>query len=173
MYNCVYKYRNNKFKHRIVSEPFLYQLQATSPSAEMPSHQKEETGYLAVGVFTALQALPVKNAIVTVYDFLEDGTEHIHAHLITDENGRVPDIELPVYHDLSRLYGSTEYYFTTYNLRVLAENFYPVNVLNFRIYPGIKTNYRINLLPVIHGETTYTPQQTIITPDCPLDRSNY
>lgn len=71
-----------------------------------------ENGTLSVGVFTACQALPVKGAEVTVYDILEDGTEHIHALYITDENGRIPDVVLPVLHDSQNLYGSPKYPFT-------------------------------------------------------------
>jgi len=132
-----------------------------------------EEGILSVRVFTALQALPVKNAEVTVYDLLENGQEHIHAYSITDENGIIPDIELPVQHDPMHLFGSHKYHFTTYNIRVNADNFYPVNVLNFRIFPGEKTNYRIEMLPIIPGETVHTPDQIIIIPNSLIDEQNY
>jgi len=37
----------------------------------------------------------------------------------------------------------------------------------------MKTNYTIDLLPIIPGETTYTPEQTVIIPPSPIDGSNF
>lgn len=165
-----YKYGVYKAKNMLnIKMTLNQQLSKSSEYFDIFSENKIEKGILSVGVFTALQALPVKGAEVTVYDFLENGTEHIHAHSITDGNGKIHDIELPVQHDPLQLYGSTKYHFTTYNIRVTADNFYPVNILNFRIFPGEKTSYIIDMFPVIPGETVYTPEQTIIIPKSPID----
>lgn len=136
-------------------------------------HNQIEEGTLSVGVFTALQALPVKGAEVIVYDILENGTEHIHAYFVTDENGRIPDIILPIQHDPLRLFGSTVYHYTTYNIRVKAVNFYPVNILNFRLFPNTKTIYTIEMLPIIPGETVHTPEEILVIPPSPIDESNF
>jgi len=165
------KYRAYKVKNKLLNEKPV-----NSPNMiylETPLQNYIEEGTLSVRVFTASQALPVKNAEVTVYDLLEDGQEHIHAYSITDENGIIPDIKLPVQHDPQHVFGSPKYHFTIYNIRVTAENFYPVNVLNFRIFPGEKTNYTIEMLPVIPGETIHTPEQTIIVPNSLIDEQNY
>lgn len=136
------------------------------PPDETP--ESEETGTLAVGVFTALGALPVENASVNVYRILEGGEEQSYAQNTTDSSGKVPDILLPVMRDPL---DTSQYYFTTYNMRVIAQNYYTVNVLNFRIFPGIKTNYKVDMIPVVAGETG-APEQTFIIPSSPIDNSN-
>ncbi|MGB4438612.1 MAG: hypothetical protein WBJ13_05155 [Sedimentibacter sp.] len=144
--------------------------------AEIPVQQpiiddtiaKTETGYLIVRVYTALGALPVENAAITVYETLANGEQLIHAQLISDANGSVPDIELPVTYNPSDPHMSPEYYFKPYNLRVQANNFYTINVLNLRIFPGIKTFYKIDMIPVIAGETG-APEQTFVIPPSPIE----
>lgn len=136
------------------------------PPNETP--ESEETGTLSVGVFTALGALPVENASVIVYRVLDEGEVQSYAQQTSDSSGRVPDIMLPVIRDPL---DTSQYYFTTYNLRVLAQNYYTVNVLNLRMFPGIKTNYKIDMIPVVAGETG-APEQTFIIPPSPIDNSN-
>jgi len=151
-----------------MAKNMLVKITETPPADE--DHAREEaaaeTGYLAVGVYTALGALPVENAEVTVYHILENGEVDTHAQLYTDVSGSVPDIELPVIHDPSQM---SSYYFTNYNLRVMANNYYTVNVLNTRIFPGIKTIYKIDMIPVIAGEAGAVPEQTFIIPPSPID----
>ncbi len=154
----------------VEQQPITETPEESQPIAEIPPGV--ETGYIAVGVFTALGALPVENALVTVYDILENGEEHLHGKLTTDSSGRIPDIELPVVHNPLNPLESTKYYFTTYNLRAQANNYYTVNVLGIRIFPNIKTNYRIDMIPVVAGETGIAPEQTFIIPPSPIDRSN-
>lgn len=141
-------------------------LETPQPPEETP--ESEETGTLAVRVFTALGALPVENASVIVYRILEGGEEQLYSQQTTDSSGKVADILLPVIRDPL---DTSKYYFTTYNMRVLAQNFYTVNVLNFRIFPTIKTDYKVDMIPVVAGETG-APEQTYIIPPSPIDRSN-
>jgi len=129
-----------------------------------------ETGSLAVGVFTALGALPVQNASVIVYEILGSGEEYVYSQQVTDANGRVLDVELPVFYDQLNPLESPEYYFNTYNMRVMANNYYTVNLLNFRIFPGIKTNYTVDMIPVVAGETGTVPEQTFIVPPSHINR---
>lgn len=162
-----------KFNNRNnISKPYtaknmMVKSAETPPQPSDESPQSEETGTLAVGVFTALGALPVENAAVTVYRVLDDGEVQSYAQLTSDSSGRVPDILLPVIRDPL---DTSQYYFTTYNLRVLAQNYYTVNVLNLRMFPGIKTNYKIDMIPVVAGETG-APEQTFIIPPSPIDSS--
>ena len=133
---------------------------------------KVETGYIAVGVFTALQALPVPGAVVTIYTINQQGEENAIYHLITDENGRVPTVELPVIYNPENPLESSKYYFTTYNMRVQAINYYTVNIIDIRVFPGITTAYRIDMIPAIPGPTKEQPEQKIIIPSSPIDKSN-
>lgn len=130
-----------------------------------------KTGNLSVGVFTALQALPVSDAVVTIYLFDKDGEEEPLYILVTDENGRIPDVELPVSYNPDDPFSSSEYYFTQYNLRVQAINYYTVNILDVRVFPDVTTVYKIDLIPVMAG-TAKEPEQTIVIPPSPIDESN-
>ena len=169
-FNRYYNFNTNPYiaKNKLVKKADVHSPLPTN--GELPD--ESETGYIAVGVFTALGALPVENALVTVYDLLQDGSEHLHSQVLTDGSGRIPDIELPVVQNPLNSTTSPKYYFTNYNLRVKADNFYTVNVLGIRIFPGIKTNYKIDLIPVFVGETEIIPEQTFIIPQSPLDQSN-
>ncbi|MFA9421999.1 MAG: hypothetical protein ACERLG_00360 [Sedimentibacter sp.] len=171
----MYNNRNNNFNHGpyIAKNMLIKKAEISTeqpPIVEIPDGA--ETGYICISVFTALGALPVENAIVTVYNILDNGEEHLHAKLLTDSSGRVPDIELPVLHDPLNPLVSPNYYFTTYNLRTQADNFYTVNVLGIRIFPGIKTNYKIDLIPLMADEKGKIPEQTFIIPPSTIDRSN-
>jgi hypothetical protein len=138
----------------------------------LPSNQQEETqpssnevGYINVGVYTASGALPVKDAVVTIYHTYDGGEEHVLYHMVTDESGRVPTMEVPIeYRGIGQ---QTEYTYSTYNLRVQAIGYYTHNVLDLQVYPNISTNFRINLIPVAQGIPSNGNEQTIIIPPRP------
>ncbi len=147
-----------------------------APPEEVPTQdvtQEEETGAVSVGVYTASRALPVQDAVVTVFHVDENGDEHVLAHYVTDRNGRIPDIILPVIYNPSDPMESTEFYFSTYNLRVQAFNYYTQNVLDIRIFPNTTTRFNIDLIPVAAGvPSDAAPEQTIVIPPSPADFSN-
>lgn len=155
--------------------------QEKTPTKNKPTNEEKtvlenkgelKTGYIAVGVFTALQALPVPDAVVTIYLFNSDGEEEALYILVTDANGRIPDVELPVSYNPNNPLVSSEYYFTSYNIRVQAINYYTVNILDVRVFPDITTVYRINMIPVIAGTPKEKSEQTIVIPPSPIDKSN-
>jgi 5-hydroxyisourate hydrolase-like protein (transthyretin family) len=160
---------NNKYispKPYTAKNMMIKTLETPQPPEE--TQISEENGTLSVGVFTALGALPVENASVIVYRILDGGQEQSYSQQTTDSSGKVADITLPV---IQEPLDTSKYYFTTYNMRVIAQNYYTVNVLNFRIFPGIKTNYKVDMIPVVAGETG-APEQTYIIPPSIIDRSN-
>ncbi|MFA9424056.1 MAG: hypothetical protein ACERLG_10790 [Sedimentibacter sp.] len=131
----------------------------------------DETGYINVGVYTALGALPVKDAVVTIYYL--DGEDEIVLYLVaTDESGRVPEMEVPVFYDENNPLQNTDFYFTTYNMRIQAIGYYTVNVLDLRVFPNTATNYRVVLIPVMEDGTEEKPSKVIIIPKSPADNSN-
>lgn len=148
--------------------------EGTQPRTGAPEAPSEEpqVGYISVGVYTALGALPVPNAVVTIYTIDESGEENALYHYVTDENGRIPNVALPSFYNPSNPLESPKYYFTTYNMRVQAINYYTVNVLDLRVFPGVTTVYRIDLIPVMAGPETDHPERTIIIPPSPIDKSN-
>lgn len=136
-----------------------------------PQPEEEEVGYISVGVFTASGALPVEDAVVIVYTTDVYGDEVVLAHLVTDANGQVPIIEVPVVYDSANILESSNYFFSTYNLRVMAINYYTVNILDIRVFPNTTTNYTIDMIPVPAGTTTNT-ERTFVIPPSPVDISN-
>jgi len=146
---------------------------APAAPGTFPQAEPEEIGYISVGVFTASGALPVQDAVVTVYILDDAGEENVISHLITDANGQVPTIELPVQHDTRNPLESSKYFFSTYNLRVQAINYYTVNILDFRVFPNTTTNFMIEMIPVAAGPASSTgPDTTYVVPPSPIDISN-
>lgn len=142
------------------------------PSQQLPTQEpKVSEGFVNVGVYTALGALPVKDAVVTLYITDEHGEEHALYHLVTDQNGRVPKMTLPVIYNPENPNESAEYFFSTYNLRVQAIGYYTQNILDLRVFPDTATNYNINLIPVKLGGTE-EESRTLVIPPSPIDKSN-
>lgn len=138
----------------------------------VPAEVPEEIGYISVGVFTASGALPVEDAVVTVYTLDENGEENVISHLVSDANGQVPVIKLPVHYDRFNPLESSEYFFSTYNLRVQAINYYTQNIHDLRVFPNITTNFQIELIPAPAGPTQTAPEMTFVIPPSPIDISN-
>jgi len=130
------------------------------------------TGHLAVSVFTASGALPVEGAVVTVYILDDNGDENIISHQVTDANGKVPTIELPSSYNPKNPLESSQYYFSTYNLRVQAVNYYTVNIMDFRIFPNTTTTFNVQLIPAAAGPKGTGPNQVFVIPPSPIDSSN-
>ncbi len=145
---------------------------APAEPGTIPEEVPEEVGYLTVGVFTASGALPVEDAVITVYTLDAEGEEDVISHLVSDLNGQVPTVELPAIYDQSDPLESPEYYFSTYNLRVQAINYYTYNILDFRVFPDTTTSFMIEMIPVPAGPTGTTPGMTFVVPPSPVDISN-
>lgn len=139
----------------------------------IPEEEPEEVGYISVGVFTASGALPVEDAVVTVYILDNEGEENVIFHLVTDANGQVPTTQLPVVYDILNPLESSKYYFSTYNLRAQAINYYTVDILDFRVFPNTTTNFMIEMIPVAAGPADVVrPDTTFVVPPSPIDISN-
>lgn len=137
-----------------------------SKKLEIPANPPvDPVGYISIVVYTASGALPVPDAVITVYNINEDGEENVLYHLITDRSGNAPLITLPV------IQGEREYEFTTYNIRVQAVSYYTTNVLDVRVFPDVTTTYRINLIPTAQGSNEENGQ-TVVIPPTPLDITN-
>jgi len=130
-----------------------------------------EVGYINVGVYTALGALPVKDAVVTVYHTSADGEEYALYHVVTDANGRAPRMEVPVIYEQDNPLESSQFYFSTYNMLIQAIGYYTVSVIDLRVFPDVATNYNVVLIPVMEGSTEEDSTQTIVIPPIPADIS--
>lgn len=116
-----------------------------------------ETGLVNVSVFTALGALPISNAKVSIYTWSKDVGETLIKSTVTDESGKAPPIELPVFlnQGMTSEQGRTEYH-----LAVEASNYHTVIIINVEVYPNITNQFNVNLTPIPMGEQksdkTYT-----------------
>lgn len=145
---------------------------APAEPGTIPQEVPREVGYISVGVFTASGALPVKDAVVTVYRLDEAGEENVLYHMVTDANGQVPTMEVPVVYNRFNPLESYDFYFSTYNLRVQAINYYTYNLLDIRVFPNTTTNFMVELIPVAAGPGGTGQEMTYVIPPSPIDISN-
>jgi len=131
-----------------------------------------DTGTLEVRVFTALGALPIEGAVVTVYTYIGKDVETEIKDVITDANGIAPSIELPVVYDVNEPYVSPEHFFTHYNLRVRATGYYTVHIVNIHVFPNIKVLFNVNITPVVGGSAGIDLEKRVIIPNPIIDKSN-
>lgn len=143
-------------------------IQQSQPSNNQGTESQpstEEVGYINVGVYTASGALPVKDAVVTLYHTYNGSEEHVLFHQVTDESGRIPTMYVPV--EYTGVGQQTEYNYSTYNLRVQAIGYYTSNVMDLQVFPNIGTNFRLNLIPTAQGAPENAPEYTIVIPPRP------
>lgn len=108
----------------------------------------DETGYVNVSAFTALGALPIKDAKVSIYTWNEQEEEKLVRSVMTDENGKAPIIELPV---LLNQGSTSPEGRTEYHLVVDADGYHTVIIINVEVYPGITNQFSVNLEPIPRG----------------------
>lgn len=159
--------------HNMIVKKLETEAPAPAPAVVVDTQEQPqpETGYINVAVYTALGALPVRDAVVTVYTIDENGDENALYHVVSDMNGRVPPMEVPVTYDPDNPLQSEEFYFSTYNMRVQAIGYYTTNIIDLRVFPGIATNYRVILIPVMQGGSE-EESQTFVIPPTTVDISN-
>lgn len=133
--------------------------------------QEETSGNVSINVITASGALPVPDALITIYNFDESGQEIEISHSVTDVNGQIPLITLPVTHDPANPHESGDFFYSTYNLRAQAINYYTVNIIDFRVFPDVTTYLTIDMIPASAGPNGET-ERTIVIPPIPAEISN-
>ncbi|MDF2677879.1 MAG: hypothetical protein K0Q97_2213 [Bacillota bacterium] len=175
MYHNYYYIVNNYYQDSYIDKnvpnedlvTYQQQLETEAPVSEVTPTITPlfETGTLSVKVLNK-SGLPVKDALVTVFHFHQNGELEVHYNIRTDENGDVPEMKLSVRQ--SDVLLNPEYYFSYYTLRVIADNYFPVNIVNFEVFPDIKTNYVIRMDPITDNGSMVTPEKTIVIPSKPL-----
>ncbi len=123
------------------------------------------TGYLELFVFTDRGTVPIEGAKVTIFAKKDEGNSAPLMTLYTETKPLV--IELPVANPLGTLIQGPEYCFSTYNMLIEKDGYYSINVLNIRLFPGIKAQFNYNLNSVMPG-VPYK-QETIAIPPHPRD----
>lgn len=127
-------------------------------------------GFFVASVRTANGALPVENAMVTIYNSSpldENGAPTLNDtdllySLRTDNSGRTEKIALETKSkDLSTVPGNEEPYFT-YNVAVSANGFYDSEFIDVPIFQGITSIQTVNLMPVSeYGSQTDTQPDSV------------
>jgi len=116
------------------------------------------TGLLEVSVFSDQINEPISGAEVSVYKFIvkgiygEAGYEELIVSYITDENGKIPIIELPVIHGVDVNNGETDYFRIQYHMSIKASGYDTVTVINMEIFRDQTLAFNVNLSPEIPGE---------------------
>ncbi len=131
-----------------------------------------QTGYVSVTVNTAKGALPIKDAVVTLYIGDNEGNEEVLYHLVTDISGKTPKMLLPVIYDPKNPSGNSKYFFSTYNSRIQAVGYYTHNIIDIRVFPDTTTNFNITIIPIKQGGDEDEKVKTIVIPSSPIDKSN-
>ena len=108
-------------------------------------------GYLVVRVTTASAALPLEDALVTVFGDRPDFSSVI-AQLKTGADGLTPKIALSAPpRTLSEVPGNGETAYATYNITVNERGFYPLRIQHVPIFDGITSVQPANLIPLLEN----------------------
>ncbi len=169
--NTTYRARNKLTDTIFSLEQAVQKETPVQPISEpAPGNEEQKVGYVSVSVFTASGALPVPDAVITIYNLDENGQENEISHNVTDANGQIPPITLPVTYDINSPESNT-FSYSTYNLRAQAINYYTVNIIDFRVFPDITTYLTIDMIPAPAGSNEGTDVTIVISPS-PVDIPN-
>lgn len=106
------------------------------------------TGYLTVRVTTASEALPLEDALVTVYGNQSDFSSVI-ARLVTGNDGLTPTIALLAPpRSLSEEPNSVRIPYATYNISVNKDGYSPIEMYGVPIFDGITSVQPADLIPL-------------------------
>lgn len=120
-----------------------------------------DLGYIDVLTYTSLAQIPLENVAITVTS--EDGTAL--AMRLTDRNGRITPIEIPV-PELSA--GQTPdtgiVPFTPVNLYARLEGFEQVENENLQVFPNTVTRLNLELIPLSELPSSWDKVTVFDTP---------
>lgn len=138
----------------------------------------ESIGFLQVIVKTASGALPVENALVTVYEYLPEAEESVSRgnviySLTTNEDGKTPKVALGTKNkELSMSPGNINPY-SVYNIGVEKEGFYSNRYINVPIFSGVTALQPVELIPLVEYANSSdnfpeSSERTVETPNTDL-----
>lgn len=116
-----------------------------------------EKGYLDVTIFSDQTKEPISGAEVNIYKFVvkglygEAGDEELIVSYITNENGKIPVVDLPVIHGIDVDNEKTDYARIQYHMTVKAPGYDNVTVINMEIFPNQTLVFNVNLPPETPG----------------------
>ena len=103
------------------------------------------TGYITVHAYTSYAQIPLQDVAITVT--ASDGTAIAMA--LTDRNGQIPPISIPVPDRTESLTPDpTEIPFTRVNLYARKKGFEQMEFENLQLFDGTTTNQNIEMIPL-------------------------
>ena len=110
------------------------------------------TGYIIVKVATASGAIPVERASVIIRGN-EEHTSDILLSFLTDRDGLIARVPLPApsREESQTPTGNGAKPFSTYNIDVLKEGYYPQYYQNVPVFDGITAVQTANIIPLSEG----------------------
>ena len=117
----------------------------------------DDIGFLTVTVRTSNGALPIKNAMVSIYENRENdngngnlinSNGYLLYSLRTDEFGQTEKVVLPTKSNSLSLTPGNKHPFESYNVFVSSEGYFDSDVINIPIFQGITSLQPINLIPL-------------------------
>lgn len=112
-----------------------------------------ETGYLTVRVTTALGAIPLENASVTVRGN-ESANENIIYSLSTNSDGQTERISLPAPPKINSETPNMQKPYATYSVDVFADGYVPLHLSSVPVFSSIISIQPAIMIPLIEGENS-------------------
>ena len=110
-----------------------------------------EIGYLVVRVTTALGAIPLENAAVTIRGN-ESSNETVIYSLSTNSDGHTERIALPTPPKSNSATPNSEKPYATYSVDVFADGYIPLHLSNVPVFSSIISIQPAIMIPLIEGE---------------------
>jgi len=125
----------------------------------------ETNGYLKIRVVTELGDYPIEGATVTIYASLD---ELVPVQTVTtDSMGYAPLITLPVSYNPNVEEMDPRFYYTDYNLNVEFNYYYPTLVYDIQVFPGITTEFVVNMTHIPPTDSAPYGEKKIVIPRIP------
>ena len=118
----------------------------------MNPSSNDSIGFLVVNARTANGALPIQDALVNIYENVDNGGAMGNGYLLytlkTNSLGQTEKIALPTKSaELSTKPGSLRP-FSSYNVFVSSPGYFDSDIINVPIFQGITSIQGVNLIPV-------------------------
>ena len=119
------------------------------------------TGYIQVRAYESFALLPLENVAITVTD--QDGTAI--AMRLTDRNGRIGPIEIPVPEiSYSLAPDPGEKPFTNVNLYARKKGYEQIENENLQVFSGITTDQNLEMIPLAELPDRWDRTEIFLTP---------
>ena len=119
------------------------------------------TGYIQVHAYTSNARLPLEDVAITVT--AEDGTAI--ALRLTDRNGKIPLIEIPVPDISAGLSPDTgEIPYTPVNLYARKRGFEQIENKSLQVFPNTVTDQNLEMIPLSELPESWNKAEIFVTP---------